>query len=152
MSTLGWRKRTCKRGHENPQRNKCGACVPCQKELGLARYKRDPSARVASAVSYAKRHPEARRDQQRAYRLGVSVVDVRTALSRSGGKCEACGKALTHATACIDHCHATGRVRGVLCRFCNALEGMLNKRSERVGQVLAYVELATARLEKGVGA
>lgn len=51
---------------------------------------------------------------------------------------------------CVDHCHETGRIRGVLCRFCNALEGILSKQPERVEQVRAYLdrEIANQKADK----
>ena len=60
-------------------------------------------------------------------------------IAAANNRCEACDLELTHQTLCVDHDHATGHVRGVLCRFCNALEGVLNKKADRVVQVKAYV-------------
>lgn len=140
------RKRFCKRGHENPQRTKHGACIPCAKLYRKETYERDREYRIKQAVERAKSNPDVRRDEQRAWRLGVSVSEVRAAIERSGKVCEACMLPLTHRTLCVDHDHKTGHVRGVLCRFCNALEGMLNKQPERVAQVQAYVARANTRL------
>jgi hypothetical protein len=39
---------------------------------------------------------------------------------------------------CIDHCHETGRVRGLLCQSCNAAEGML-KTPETVDRLAEYM-------------
>jgi hypothetical protein len=72
---------------------------------------------------------------------------VRVAIARAGNRCEACGMPLSNRTLTIDHNHKTGEIRGVLCRFCNALEGMLSKKADRVAQVMAYLKMATQRRE-----
>lgn len=145
MTTRGWRKPACKRGHINPERTKAGGCIKCAKEYRAETYERTREDRIRRAIERAKEDPVARRDQQRAHRLGVPVAKVREAIERCAGRCEACGLSLSHDQMCVDHCHDTGRVRGVLCRFCNALEGMLNKKPERVEQVMAYVAMAMSR-------
>ena len=89
-------------------------------------------------MRWAKENPESRRDAQRAYRLKVPVDEVRRVIEASQGACEACKKPLLHKDMCIDHCHDTGKVRGVLCRFCNALEGML-KKTEQIAQIRDYL-------------
>jgi len=139
MSTTGWKKGQCKRGHVDPVRNKYGACILCAKEYRKENYQRNRERQIRIAIERAKSDPIARRDQQRAHRLGVPVDHVREAVRRCEGKCEACGSPLENSEMCIDHCHKTGRIRGVLCRFCNALEGILTNRAERVEKVRAYL-------------
>lgn len=55
------------------------------------------------------------------------VVVVRAAIlaKRQEGKCAICSTPLTVANGCLDHDHATGIVRGVLCRNCNGMEGKI---------------------------
>lgn len=50
------------------------------------------------------------------------------------GKCLICEE---REAACIDHCHETGRVRGLLCLGCNTLLGFIETPG-RLGAALAY--------------
>lgn len=40
-------------------------------------------------------------------------------IEQQGGRCPICGGEVTVFDSHVDHCHATGKVRGVLCRQCN---------------------------------
>lgn len=46
-------------------------------------------------------------------------------------KCAICGR--KNLVFCLDHDHETGRIRGVLCRSCNTVEGKLRKAFIRYG-------------------
>jgi hypothetical protein len=68
---------------------------------------------------------------------------------KSNGKCEICKKVLTlHGkskkntknTACIDHCHATGKVRGVLCFNCNSAIGHFSDDTKTIEIALDYLK------------
>lgn len=56
-------------------------------------------------------------DYQRMYLYGITQDDFNQMWSDQGGKCAICHEA--HEMLVTDHCHATGRVRGLLCRNCN---------------------------------
>ena len=66
------------------------------------------------------------------------------------GRCRLCRIRLSIEDACLDHCHATGCIRSVLCRNCNGIEGKvfnLARRAKReytpawwVERLLAYWE------------
>lgn len=57
-----------------------------------------------------------RSERHRAKRYGVPAGTVREMQDRYGGRCWICR---TRPGACLDHDHATGAVRGWLCRACN---------------------------------
>ncbi|GAA2197397.1 endonuclease VII domain-containing protein [Streptomyces bangladeshensis] len=54
-----------------------------------------------------------------------------------GGVCCICMAAVP---AHVDHCHETGRVRGVLCFSCNAALGQFKDQPEVIRRAAAYVE------------
>jgi hypothetical protein len=64
------------------------------------------------------------------------VPRVRVALAnKQGGVCAICGTTLSSVSgkdACLDHDHSTGRIRGVLCRLCNGLEGKIKNITNRI--------------------
>ena len=82
------------------------------------------------------------RDKCRAQSHGLSLQDYRAMRERQKNVCGICktpGKPL-----CVDHCHATGKVRGLLCRDCNL--GLGNYKDNPV-----FTRAATAYLEAARG-
>jgi len=59
-----------------------------------------------------------------------------TLISEQGGSCPICNRCILTLKArdrCLDHNHINGRVRAVLCRSCNAIEGKTYKNFVRYG-------------------
>jgi hypothetical protein len=63
------------------------------------------------------------------------------AMLRQQGRCAICKRAL--ATVCIDHDHATGKFRGLLCNQCNLGLGAFADSAGRLRQAADYVETST---------
>jgi hypothetical protein len=65
-------------------------------------------------------------------------------LEESGRRCDICGAGLVEqngrSMACLDHDHATGRVRGILCSNCNTALGLLHDDPVRLAEAIAYLE------------
>jgi hypothetical protein len=51
----------------------------------------------------------------------ITTGEADALLQSQGGNCAICASGLSigDSTACVDHCHTSGKVRGVLCRNCN---------------------------------
>jgi Recombination endonuclease VII len=63
-------------------------------------------------------------------RYGIDHDEYERMLERQGGACAICGterpaKNERWKRFDIDHCHRTGRVRGLLCKRCNKIVGVL---------------------------
>lgn len=56
-------------------------------------------------------------DTGRLRRLGITVEDREKLRTAQNGRCAICERQTKD--LCLDHCHKTGVVRGLLCRYCN---------------------------------
>ena len=63
-------------------------------------------------------------------RYGLSVEEFENMLIAQSGACGICEKELKKPH--IDHCHATGKVRGLLCHRCNTRLGGLDDEQWRL--------------------
>jgi Recombination endonuclease VII len=71
-------------------------------------------------------------------RYGISRADYAALLARQGGVCAICGKP-PEKTLCVDHCHSTGKIRGLLCRKCNFGLGCYAEDQAALIAALAYL-------------
>jgi Recombination endonuclease VII len=75
----------------------------------------------------------------------VSVAQYKELVRAHNGLCGACGKPFGSRGAQVDHCHDTGRVRGLLCTSCNLAIGHAQDDPETQFAQAAY--LAGSRLD-----
>lgn len=75
------------------------------------------------------------RHLQRHY--GLTEAERDDLVASQAGVCCIC---LSAPAAHVDHCHKTGRVRGVLCFSCNAALGQFKDRPDAIRRAAAYVE------------
>ncbi|MCF3134782.1 endonuclease domain-containing protein [Streptomyces olivochromogenes] len=68
---------------------------------------------------------------------GITETERDDLIAAQGGVCCIC---LAAAPVHVDHCHETGRVRGVLCFSCNAALGQFKDRPDVIRRAAAYVE------------
>jgi hypothetical protein len=82
--------------------------------------------------------------KRRASAYNVSLDDLSAMLAAQDGKCASCSVELTlsgkgRGSVAVDHCHSTGKVRGLLCCGCNGALGMLGDDAETVGGLYEYI-------------
>ena len=73
-------------------------------------------------------------------RYGISADEWELIFSAQGNRCAICksetpGKQNWH----VDHCHDTGRVRGILCHMCNILLGSAVDDCDNLRSAIAYL-------------
>ncbi|WP_460073240.1 endonuclease VII domain-containing protein [Streptomyces sp. YKOK-I1] len=68
---------------------------------------------------------------------GITEAERDELVASQGGVCCIC---LAAPPEHVDHCHETGRVRGVLCFSCNAALGQFKDRPDAIRRAAAYVE------------
>lgn len=70
---------------------------------------------------------------------GITLSAAEALLVGQGGGCAICEKELDWTTFCVDHCHDTGAVRGILCNNCNTGIGMMRDDVELIEAAASYL-------------
>ena len=76
--------------------------------------------------------------RQRLY--GLSTEAYQEMLASQGGVCALCGGTPGARALGVDHDHATGRIRGLLCSPCNTGIGNLRDDPDLLRKAIAYLE------------
>lgn len=78
---------------------------------------------------------------ERAFRrkYGIGYAERDALLSSQNGRCAICGLGNQGRPWHLDHCHATDRVRGILCHFCNTSLGMIRESEATALAMAAYI-------------
>lgn len=88
----------------------------------------------------------------RAKALGLALMGGYDAvLASQDGGCAICGAKPKTRRLNIDHCHATGQVRGLLCPRCNRGLGWFGDRIDRLHAAAVYLRQAQDRAATGWG-
>lgn len=93
---------------------------------------------------------EARRARSYKYVLkhhyGLTVEDYERLIEEQNNSCACCSDPWdsvvvrqAHARWCVDHNHATGEVRGLLCNACNAMLGQAQDNVDRLAAGIVYL-------------
>ena len=77
----------------------------------------------------------------RAYKYGVTQQFLVDLFNKQEGKCALCGdEPKTERGLHVDHCHATQKVRGLLCHGCNTGIGALKEDPEIFSKAISYLK------------
>lgn len=132
----------------------CGCGEPVRRNgLRWNKWKRGHSVRKHSDPANFD-HKAAKDNEYILRKYGVTREQYDAMVVEQGGLCDICGtdnpgkssRSKRAARWSIDHNHATGEVRGLLCRGCNAALGLFNDDSDLLDAAAEYL-----RFHKGEG-
>ena len=107
-------------------------CTPCKVEKNRRRRQENPD-HVADI--------ERRSKFKRQY--GITLDDYNNMLDKQGGGCGICGSETAGNRTkyfAVDHCHETGKVRGLLCTKCNRGLGLFNDNPKHLLNAVNYLK------------
>lgn len=108
-------------------------CKTCHQAVAEDWNRRNPERRRELRAAYGKRNR--RRNRARQYGLTVEELDAMEAAQ--GGRCLICREPAEKLA--IDHCHTTGKVRGLLCTPCNKGLGHFRDQPARLIAAALYL-------------
>ena len=133
----------------------CKVCINARQAI---RYQ-DPKVRQRSAESGARwreRNPDADADKTLRRKYGITLAQYDELFAAQGGVCALCKKGETtkrrkkgegRERLAVDHCHDTGRVRGLLCFKCNTAIGSLGDTEADAQRVVDYLNASREKNE-----
>ncbi len=136
----GNRRRNKKWAEANPEHVK-----KLNREKSLAHYQRNADATRAAMRERAKARWAAMSvDERRDFKLRevykISLSEWQALLAAQGDKCAACGTSEPGGRGWqTDHCHTEGRVRGILCMWCNTGIGLAKENPDTLQAWIDYL-------------
>ncbi len=116
-------------------KKKCSKCQRIQpiSEYGICHKSKD---KLTSQCRSCQKSTELQRE------FGITLEEYNRLLEQQNGKCACCGRSTPgnrRERFAVDHCHTTGRVRGLLCFHCNTGIGHLNEDIELFRRAIDYL-------------
>lgn len=91
----------------------------------------------AHVKAYRQRRAPLVADNRLQSKYGITAAQRDAMLKRQGGKCAGCRKPTR---GVVDHCHTTGKVRGILCPACNIALGLTKDDPKTLRRLACYLE------------
>lgn len=100
------------------------------------------------STKWNKENPDKLRDRSIKKKYGLSFEKYQEMFEAQDGKCKVCKHPETDIDKrnqtikflAVDHCHTTGKIRGLLCRKCNISLGIINEDIETLKNMINYLK------------
>lgn len=107
-------------------------CNQCQNKSGKAYLRK---LRETDPAKYYR----VRRHDQLKSKFGISLVEYEERLAQQGSVCAICGASGSRSMP-VDHNHKTGKIRGILCHWCNKGLGQFFDDPKKLRKAIKYLE------------
>ena len=137
-------------------------CTVCKQELDYSHYHNskvtkdgygyrckecDKNARHKYREANRGRFAEVSRRKQLKFKYGISLEDYYEMCETQDDSCAICKTKENYVVGkprrqnwSVDHCHHTGKIRGLLCNKCNGALGLLQDNVELLKKAVKYLE------------
>jgi hypothetical protein len=131
-------------------------CTRCKEFKPLTEYalrrKKEPWLKSACKACHRERargywakkplDPEVQREKNLRNNFGIGVKDYESMLVGQSHSCAICRRHESEFSKrlAVDHCHKTGKIRGLLCMFCNTALGKYDDNIALMKAAIEYME------------
>ena len=122
----------------------CNQCKDCKRQINNAWYTQNKTHVIKKVQAYQKERPgqvakyKRKSDLRRKYNLTPEEYD--QMYMTQLGLCSVCHDPFGEEVPCVDHCHSTGKVRGLLHDRCNRVLGQANDSIELLQSAIEYLQ------------
>ena len=110
--------------------------------LATAKYRtQNPEIYRKASSKYWNKSSETKRHNAWLKRYGLSKEEYEIMFNKQDGLCLICKKQCSSGqNLSVDHCHKTGKIRGLLCKKCNSALGMLDDNIKYFQAAILYLK------------
>lgn len=133
-----------RKGYEQHLKKQEPTCNPCRVS-NSARRKTWTDANPGHFLKYTA-NPQVSRRARLLITYGLTIEDYDNLLTDQGGMCKICAQPETTLIKgvvirlAVDHCHKTGKIRGLLCSGCNTALGGFNDNIDIMNKAIDYLK------------
>ena len=95
--------------------------------------------RAKAMREYRKRQPQRVKNTYLKKMFGITIQDYDEMLESQNGGCKICGGKDKSFRLAVDHCHGTGKIRGLLCSKCNRGIGCFKDSTDLLRKAIEYL-------------
>lgn len=125
-----------------------GSCKICRSKIAKNRYDRIPEIIKKKRQEYYQKNKEEffhkTRKQHLKKKFNITIEDYKNLLDNQSNKCAICesnsAKNKLNKNFSVDHCHRSGKIRGLLCNKCNAGIGYFEDNVHFLKNAIKYLE------------
>ena len=122
---------------------RCEGCVTSYRTSKRKYYHRNKEKVAKKQAQFKRLNPELvskwNHSSSIKRKYGVSRSQYKTMVQETRGTCQICGIQPDY-RLCVDHCHSTGKIRGLLCRNCNHILGHARDSIKVLKKAIDYLE------------
>ena len=113
-------------------------CIDCHRKIELGRYHKSKNIK-GSSYCY---NGDKNRNSKLILQFGIDHSEYLKLVELQEGKCKICKITLdfTVKHPPVDHCHMTGKIRGILCHQCNTALGGVKDSLEILNSMVSYLK------------
>ena len=117
-------------------------CKPCIADAQRIYRLNNNQSLKDKKILYRKNNPDKWRNRNLVNNYGITLEQYKTLFVSQNNVCKICKhpeRSKRYVYLCVDHCHKTGRIRGLLCNRCNRAIGLLDDDYKRIKGILNYL-------------
>lgn len=116
-------------------------CKECHNKVTKEYREKNPEIYRKASLKHWRALDDNKKHERWIKRYGITSEEYKKMFEKQDGLCKICNKLCNSGhLLSVDHCHATGKVRGLLCKKCNTALGMLDDNVRYFENAIMYLK------------